>query len=178
MPDFEELLRNIAGLEESEISAEMHERATAAASAVTEDGKEPAAGTTEDGKKKHKRDEKKKDDNEKKKRMKIEQIERFTIKDVLANPPGTELISIGGLPLSKITLDMLKAFCAKNKISIPMAERKKTAIPAVILSYIKAGPMKERITAGTRKKKGAATTKPACLVTDGTIYRTIITRLL
>ena len=139
-----------------------------------EDGNEPAAGTTEDGKKKQKRDEKK-DDNEKKKRMKIEQVERFTIKDVVANAPGTELISIGGLPISKITLDMLKAFCAKNKISIPMAERKKTAIPAVILSYIKAGPMKERITAGTRKKKGAATTKPACLVTDGTIYRTIIT---
>ena len=95
-----------------------------------------------------------------------------TMDEVVYNDEGTEVISVGGLPLSKFVGKMLIQFCRSNKLPVKSGFGSKANCVDLILGYKKSGPARTVIKKAVegRKNKG---TRPPSAERVGTFYRAI-----
>ena len=102
-------------------------------------------------------------------------ISNYTIYDCKLNEDKTELESIGGLPIDKITTKMLQKFCQPYQFPPIDGKRNKDSYCAILVESLKSEEIMEKLQKKlvSKIRSTKSSSKPIFIKHDGTLFRVI-----
>ena len=118
-----------------------------------------------------KRDDPKRSKEAKHKRQ-LEWISGLTFKNVVLDSSMGKIVSIGGQVFETIPVPIIATFLRQQDVKVLNRKRKKSDMEGLILQHMTGTQYRQKLQSASKKKTNAAT-KPACLIDEGTLYRSI-----